>query len=1033
MSKELLFSWIFVLCVLVAPGLLQAADPGETAGSGETLHQRLEALDREIQAHLRRLADQAVAGEATDPDLLDDAQGLRRELAALEHAAREQARAELGAGRQEEATAPFQAKLRQLRLLVGNLETSGHEGASVAALPGYGRRLPVWTLPSTHGFAPPNDDCMNALAVGFGTYTGDTSGATNDAPASCGASIFSPDVWFKYTATDYGTVSMDTFGSAYDTVLSVYTGCPATTANEWTCNDDAFGLQSAVSFYGYIGDEYWIRVSGFDGASGAFQLRLGQGGTISGTVTDAATGDPLPDGRVEAQSSQGYYVGSTWTGAAGEYTLGSLQAGGYFVGTDDFEGFVDELYDDVACPGGFDYGCSTSEGTAVQVPSSGDVGGVDFALARGGSIQGTVKRAVGGTPIADVLIEVYDAQGSSMGTDYTAADGTFLVEGLAGGDHFVVARGSGLQSELFDDVACPFGCDPTTGTPVHVQLGGTSGGIDFALDELGSISGMVTSTGAPAPYVDIEVYRKDGSSFDPVGSTYTDSTGSYQVAGLPSGTYALRTNDYDTYINEVYDDVACCSLSAGTPVAVALNAAVTGIDFDLDRLGNISGTVTDAATGDPVSGVDIEIRTPTGGWIDWAYTDASGHYTSGGLSSGTYAVHTELYYYSSYFDELYEELPCPGRSCDPSLGTPVPVLINTTTPGIDFTLDLGGAISGTLIDSAGNPITSYEVDAYDDTGSWVADAYTDSTGVYRFPGLEPGTYYVRTNGYSYEFYDELYDDLPCDPGCDPTDGAPITVVLSQETGGVDFVLERLAAVTGSVFDEETGDPLIGIGVEAWAAEGSSVGYGYTDSSGTYLLEGLPPGTCYVGTTGAHWNGYLDELYSDIPCPAGYGCEPTKGSPVPTAFNATTEHVHFALRTSGSVPRGTGGLRGTVEDTALGGPLLGVLVDVWDDAGSRLATVVTDSAGRYDVSLAAGTYFVSTDNRRGLLDEVYGDVLCPGGPASGGGCDPLLGAPVLVGSAVVTGIDFTLATEEVFADGFESGNVSAWSGAVGVVP
>jgi hypothetical protein len=37
--------------------------------------------------------------------------------------------------------------------------------------------------------------------------------------------------------------------------------------------------------------------------------------------------------------------------------------------------------------------------------------------------------------------------------------------------------------------------------------------------------------------------------------------------------------------------------------------------------------------------------------------------------------------------------------------------------------------------------------------------------------------------------------------------------------------------------------------------------------------------------------------------------------------------------------------------------------------------------------ASGTYFLSTDKSLGLPDEVFDDVLCPGGPAIGGRCDP----------------------------------------------
>jgi hypothetical protein len=55
--------------------------------------------------------------------------------------------------------------------------------------------------------------------------------------------------------------------------------------------------------------------------------------------------------------------------------------------------------------------------------------------------------------------------------------------------------------------------------------------------------------------------------------------------------------------------------------------------------------------------------------------------------------------------------------------------------------------------------------------------------------------------------------------------------------------------------------------------------------------------------------------------------------------------------------------------------------------------------------------------------------------SQGLCDPTAGTAIVVGAtggpqAVVSGIDFTLGSTEIFVDGFESGDVSAWSNAVG---
>jgi hypothetical protein len=73
-------------------------------------------------------------------------------------------------------------------------------------------------------------------------------------------------------------------------VLSVYSGCPGTVFNEITCNDDSYGLQSAVNFYTTTGNEYLTRVSGYGNATGSYVLNVQVAGAISGVVAQATTG-----------------------------------------------------------------------------------------------------------------------------------------------------------------------------------------------------------------------------------------------------------------------------------------------------------------------------------------------------------------------------------------------------------------------------------------------------------------------------------------------------------------------------------------------------------------------------------------------------------------------------------------------------------------------------------------------------------------------------------------------------------------------
>ncbi|HEX2838098.1 MAG TPA: hypothetical protein VHN77_08235, partial [Phycisphaerales bacterium] len=126
--------------------------------------------------------------------------------------------------------------------------------------------------------APGNDTCSSPTPVTVGNdYFGTTFAANANGAASCGSSNASPDVYYTIVPSCSQDIVIDTFGSAFDTVLSVtYIVCGS--ADPWVefdCNDDAAGTyQSQVSFPGTAGTTYYIRVSGYNGAYGTFNLHV---------------------------------------------------------------------------------------------------------------------------------------------------------------------------------------------------------------------------------------------------------------------------------------------------------------------------------------------------------------------------------------------------------------------------------------------------------------------------------------------------------------------------------------------------------------------------------------------------------------------------------------------------------------------------------------------------------------------------------------------------------------------------------------
>src|SRR5437867_4250006 len=86
--------------------------------------------------------------------------------------------------------------------------------------------------------APANDECAGATALANGvTVTMNTASATstNDPLTICNASA-DKGVWFTFTPSTSGVVSVRTCGSNFDTALQVYTsGCDFVT--DVDCND----------------------------------------------------------------------------------------------------------------------------------------------------------------------------------------------------------------------------------------------------------------------------------------------------------------------------------------------------------------------------------------------------------------------------------------------------------------------------------------------------------------------------------------------------------------------------------------------------------------------------------------------------------------------------------------------------------------------------------------------------------------------------------------------------------------------------
>lgn len=122
-----------------------------------------------------------------------------------------------------------------------------------------------------------NDDFANRTDLGSlrsANETGSNVGYTGES----GELAQSGDItsaWWSWTAPAKGTLTVDTFGSDFDTFLTLATGSAADSLTRIAENDDGgSGLQSQIAISVIAGTEYQIAVDGFQNETGAISLNL---------------------------------------------------------------------------------------------------------------------------------------------------------------------------------------------------------------------------------------------------------------------------------------------------------------------------------------------------------------------------------------------------------------------------------------------------------------------------------------------------------------------------------------------------------------------------------------------------------------------------------------------------------------------------------------------------------------------------------------------------------------------------------------
>ncbi|HEX7152906.1 MAG TPA: carboxypeptidase regulatory-like domain-containing protein [Thermoanaerobaculia bacterium] len=289
--------------------------------------------------------------------------------------------------------------------------------------------------------------------------------------------------------------------------------------------------------------------------SGTADFTLRRYPVVYGRVTDALTGAPVD--RAEVLNNR--------LGYDGQYRV---------IVRDGLEVFLaaQPYYNDYVRQAYPSTDCSRCPGAVLKLELDKEVR-VDFALHRPSRFTGKVVDGLTGNPLGEIVVTVYERDGTVVGSAKTLADGTYATAKFAGlGEYFAVARRPFTEGEQwFDRVECPLRCEPGTGTAVRGSHGTDVTGIDFSLGAPPGIAAIwfVDANDVPLPGIGVELYSTSGGTILR-SSDVSNGSGLVRVT-VPSGSYHVKSWNSAGYVDVLGGNIPCgssCDVTAGTPIVV---------------------------------------------------------------------------------------------------------------------------------------------------------------------------------------------------------------------------------------------------------------------------------------------------------------------------------------------------------------------------------------------------------------------------------------------------------------------------------
>jgi len=604
----------------------------------------------------------------------------------------------------------------------------------------------------------------------------------------------------------------------------------------------------------------------YDPQSGTWVM----GGTISGSVIKVSH-QPVINAVVAiyTNTKKDLCLGQSKTNKKGQFCIRGINQGQYYMhvdaSIDPTQNLINVWWD------GMNGSCELSHAKPISIQNGQNLSSIQLILHEGNMIYGTIKTSHN-EPIANICVTTFQSCDNQTITSFSQSNqkGHFLISGIPDGQYYL--KTSQFCSEnprqfidqWWDGKSGAQTCYQSK--PILVKNRQTISDIHFSLNEIGTVSGMI-SNNKGEPLADICVYAMNQCGKKWYGNGISNQDGIYTITHLAPGDYFLRTDALcDTlthYIDEWWDG------SSGTrhcktakPVYLRSPKKKSNISFTLDSGGSIAGHIL---TPDkfPIPNVCVIASARQCSTILYgnAVTDENGHYMMN-LPPGDYYLSTDSscespqFIVNYYWNDYHQTGICQNASS-------VQVAKNKTKQKLDFYLPIGGLISGKVTSMDDNPIPDIRIVVSNQCNQvQFFETRTNEKGLYSII-IPEGTVYISTDSLTeskHDYVDKWWDGGYGTSNC--SEAIPISIVSHEQNVSIDFSLEKTSHISGMISNTE-GQPLSNIQVIASNYCGQTIfNQAITNKQGLYHLI-VAPGDYYIHTENIDSSMYyVQKWFSD---------------------------------------------------------------------------------------------------------------------------------------------------------------------------